>query len=158
MSFYKQQLSFRCGLDISDLDKKNNLSVNKAMVQNKDNEWIVKPFPKNYDSTRLISIDNELAKLIRSTGYIYHGDPGQISKEMNRLQKLLGIPAFSLHKCRHYFASKLHDSGISDQDIMDLGGWKTDHVMKAVYRHAMSDEKEKKRKKAAAVISDSICV
>lgn len=147
-----------CGLELSDLDNDGNLSISKSMVQNKDDEWIIKPYPKNFDSTRVVTIDKELAKLIRSTGYIYKGNPGQISKEMNRLQKLLGIPAFSLHKCRHYFASKLHDGGISDQDIMDLGGWKTDHVMKAVYRHAMSDEKEEKRKKAAAVISGAICV
>lgn len=146
-----------CGLTLSDLDKKNNLSINKAMVFNKDNQWIVKPFPKNYDSTRIITIDKDLAKLIRSTGCIYDGHPGQITEEMKRLQKKLGIPAFSLHKCHHYFASKLHDSGIPDQDIMDLGGWKTDHIMKSVYRHALKDEKEQKRKKAAAVISESIC-
>lgn len=145
-----------CALDLCDLDKDGNLSISKAKVIDKNNDWVVKPYPKNFDSTRVVTIDEDLACLIRSTGHIYNGSPGQISEEMNRLQKLLGIPAFSLHKCRHYFASKLHDCGISDQDIMDLGGWKTDHVMKAVYRHAMSDEKEEKRKKAAAVIASAI--
>ena len=52
------------------------------MVFNKDNQWIVKPFPKNYDSTRIITIDKDLAKLIRSTGCIYDGHPGQITEEM----------------------------------------------------------------------------
>ena len=39
----------------------------------------------------------------------------------------------------------LHRLGVSDAEIMKMGGWKTDHVMKTVYRHALG-EKETARK------------
>lgn len=35
--------------------------------------------------------------------------------------------------------------GVPDADIMKLGGWQSDHVMKSIYRNSMM-EKEKKRK------------
>jgi integrase len=50
------------------------------------------------------------------------------------------------HDLRHYFASYLHDKGFSDAEIMSLGGWKTDHVMKRVYRHAIKDKTNDKIK------------
>ena len=61
------------------------------------------------------------------------------------------------HQNKEHWNTIILDGSIPDQDIMDLGGWKTDHIMKSVYRHALKDEKEQKRKRAAAVISESIC-
>lgn len=37
----------------------------------------------------------------------------------------------------------MHAIGIPDQYIMDRGGWKTDRVLKKVYRNVISDEKKK---------------
>jgi integrase len=44
-----------------------------------------------------------------------------------------------MHDLRHYAASILHAIGIPDQYIMSRGGWKTDHVMKRVYRDTLTD-------------------
>ena len=41
---------------------------------------------------------------------------------------------FRFHDFRHYSASIMHAIGIPDQYIMARGGWKTDTVLKAVYR------------------------
>lgn len=57
-----------------------------------------------------------------------------------KLEKKAGMEPFSLHKLRHYFASNAHTLGIPDAYILKLGGWKTDSVMKNVYRHAQSDK------------------
>ena len=49
------------------------------------------------------------------------------------------LPEIRLHDLRHYSASILHAIGIPDQYIMSRGGWKTDNVMKRVYRDTLSD-------------------
>jgi integrase len=63
---------------------------------------------------------------------------------MRRALPKLGIPFFSLHKLRHFFASYSHELGYSDAVIQAIGGWETDHVMKSVYRHAMNKDQAKK--------------
>ena len=50
---------------------------------------------------------------------------------------------FRFHDLRHYSASSMHASGILDQYIMARGGWKTDTVLKAVYRNVINDEQKK---------------
>ena len=39
--------------------------------------------------------------------------------------------------------------GVPEADILKLGGWKSDHVMKSVYRHSMMDKEEKAKREAA---------
>ena len=50
---------------------------------------------------------------------------------------------FRFHDLRHYSASIMHAIGIPDQYIMARGGWKTDTVLKAVYRNVINDEQKK---------------
>jgi integrase len=127
-----------CALESSDLDG-NMLTINKAVVLDEDREWVVK-ITKTTESTRVIWVDDELADMVRDcNGRIYDAYPEGITKWLGRKQKKLGIPAFPLHRIRHYYASSAHAMGIPDSYIMASGGWKTDHVMKSVYRHAMSD-------------------
>jgi integrase len=64
---------------------------------------------------------------------------------MTDIQKKLGIPHFSLHKMRHFFASYMHQLGMSDKQIQEAGGWKTDGIMKTVYQHAMNMDEAKKK-------------
>ena len=39
--------------------------------------------------------------------------------------------------------------GIPEADILKMGGWETDHVMKSVYRHSMMEKEEKAKRDAA---------
>ena len=89
-------------------------------------------------STREVVIPAEVAARIRLQGYIYKGYPGGITKFLYSAERALGIPHFSIHKLRHYFASKLSSINVPEADIMRMGGWETDHVMKSVYRHSMN--------------------
>lgn len=142
-----------CALTPTDLSKDNELTINKALVLSPEREWVLKA-TKTTESTRTIVIPDYLADLIRKQGYIYDGYPGKITEQLNLVQKKLGIPRFSLHKLRHFFASYMHDLGYSDKQIQAMGGWKTDNVMKAVYTHAMDMEEVKK--KAASDINSLI--
>lgn len=140
LAVYGLRRSEICALDVSDLVG-NTITVCKGKVKNEANKWVVKPYPKNETSNRTVVVTDYLADLIRTTGHVFDGHPGMIYKALQKYQKELGIPSFPLHKLRHYFASFAHAEGIPDVYIMALGGWKTDYVMKSVYRHAFDEKK-----------------
>lgn len=134
LACYGLRRSEICALTPADLDG-NRLTINKAKVLGKDREWYIKA-TKTTSSTRTILIDDDLADLIRETGTVYDGYPNRIYWFLQKCQDKIGIPNFPLHYLRHYYASTAHALGIPDAVIMESGGWKTDHVMKRVYRHA----------------------
>ncbi len=113
----------------------NIVTINKAMVKDDQKQWVIK-VTKTESSTRTVIIDSDLADLIRSSGVVYSGNPDSIWQHLQRIQSRLGIPNFPLHNLRHYYASTMHDLGVPDAAIMAAGGWKTDHIMKNIYRHA----------------------
>lgn len=136
-----------CALEKTDLDG-NILTINKAKVQNSDNEWIIK-ISKTTSSTRTIYIPDELAKEINECDIICPMHPNQIYDGLQRFQKKLDIPKFRLHDFRHFYVSYAHNKGMSDADIIASTGHKTDYVMKNVYRHAMEKSKQEKQKEIA---------
>ena len=127
-----------CALTMDDV-KGNIVTITKALTYSKDKGWFVKPMPKTEESNREIFIPNALVEEIQSTGYIYDGFPNMLLKALHRYQKELGIPSFRFHDLRHFYASYAHSMGMSDADIMKSGGWRSSHVMKNVYRHAMKE-------------------
>ncbi len=129
--------------------------IDKALVLNENKEWVVKT-TKTTESTRDIIIPAELAQKIHSQGYVYHGHPGSITKCLERIEQRLGIPKFPLHKLRHYFASEMSALGVPEADILRMGGWETDHVMKSVYRHSMIEKEEKAKRDAADKLRDAL--
>lgn len=127
-----------CALTLDDLEG-NMIRVSKAKVQRPDQSWTIKETPKTAESNRNVYITDYVRDLILKQGYIYKGHPEHIKTKLEQVEQKLGIPHFTLHKLRHYFASMTHDMGISDADIMAMGGWKTDNVMKRVYRHSVAN-------------------
>lgn len=127
-----------CALTLEDLDG-NMLSVTKAKVQRPDEVWTIKDTPKTEESNRKVYVTDYVRDLILQQGYIYEGHPEHINTKLRKIEENLGIQHFSLHKMRHYFASMTHEMGLSDADIMAMGGWKTDNIMKTVYRHSIAN-------------------
>lgn len=143
-----------CALQITDLSDDDVIHVNKAMVQNKDGNWVIKG-TKTTESARDVPISHDLAEEIRAQGYVFNGYPGTISNFLAREQKKHNLPQFSLHKMRHFFASQLMDMGVNQKDIMELGGWKSDSansVMKTIYQHSVKAKTEEGRR----IISDNL--
>lgn len=129
--------------------------INKAKVPNEKKEWVTKT-TKTVSSTREIIIPACIASKIQEKGYVYSGNPDSISRYLYRTETELQIPHFSLHKLRHYFASQMSALDIPDADILKMGGWETDHVMKSVYRHSMMDKEEKAKRDAAEKLRDTL--
>lgn len=133
-----------CALDVSDLSESNVLSINKVMVQTKDGDFVIRHKTKTDKSTRELVLPTHIADLIRKQGFVYRGHPNSILDGLKAVEKRMKLPEFPPHRMRHFFASYLHDLGYTDEQIMAMGGWKTDHVMKTVYRHAMEMDEVKK--------------
>lgn len=140
--------------DISDLEG-NTLHIRRGMVQDTDDKWIIKETPKTERSVRDIVLPDKLADMIRAQGYIYNGHPEYIWRFLRKAQNELGIENFPLHKMRHFFASYAHNVlRLTDEQIMSAGGWKSDHILKSTYRHAMEEEASKT--KIAAAFGDML--
>ncbi len=136
-------------LTLDDLSEDNWLTINKALVEGVGGK--VLKTTKTTKSTRTIQIDPDLADLIRQQGFIYDGSGTRLSMIITSFEEAAGLPHFSFHKLRHFYASYMHSMGVPDQDILDGGGWETDKVMKSVYRHSL--DHEQKQKEMAALIS-----
>lgn len=134
------RLSEVCALTLDDIDVENNtLSINKALVKGKDNKYVLKT-TKTEAGTRDIFIPSSLIDEIMEQGKIYDGYPNNCLKALHRYQDELGIPQFRFHDLRHFFASYSHLQGMPEAAILSTGGWKSDHVMKSVYRHEMEQK------------------
>lgn len=147
LACYGMRRSEICALSLTDIDG-DVVHINKAMVQNENKKWIIKT-TKTTTSTREIIIPTIIADKIRKQGYVYKGHPNSITCYLTKAQVSLGIPHFSLHKLRHYFASQMSSIGIPEADILKLGGWETDRVMKSVYRHSMIEKEEDAKRNAS---------
>lgn len=132
-----------CALTLADLDG-DHLTINKALVYDNHGKYVLKPTPKTDASNRTIILPPELVQAINEKGFIYNHQPNSINKYLTRNLPKMGIPYFSIHQLRHFFASYAHDLGYSDAVIQSIGGWNTDHVMKSVYRYAMDESNAKK--------------
>lgn len=154
LACYGLRRSEICALTVDDISG-DVVRINKAKVLNEDAEWIEKA-TKTTSSTREIVIPMEIADKIRAQGYIYKGHPNIIARFLARTEDRLGIPRFPLHKLRHYFASKMSAMNVPEADIMRMGGWETDHVMKSVYRHSMMEKEEQAKREAAEKLRNAL--
>lgn len=142
-----------CALTVDDIEG-DVVHIRSALAIDSAKNKVMKS-TKTTESERDIMIPMEIADQIRQQGYVYQGHPNSISKCMERVEKELGIPHFSIHKLRHYFASKMLT--ITDsKTVQALGGWKTDNVLKTVYAHSLKDEQEKAKRAAVEKLSGSI--
>ena len=122
-----------------DLDG-NTLNITKAMVQNDKNEWVVK-VTKTPKSRRKIELPQDIADMIREKGVAFDCYPSGINKVITTACKRLGIEHITLHKLRHYFASKLITEKVDVMTIASLGGWSSPDMIYRRYGHAMADKK-----------------
>ena len=139
-----------CALESSDVDIENKtVSVNKAMAR-KNGIYVVKPTPKNDTSYRIIQLPGFVIDRIKDiNGRLIPSNPDIISRHFRQTIKDIGVPKFRFHDLRHYTVSIMHAKGVPDQYIMTYGGWKTDNVMKNVYRGIIDTEQQRFAKQMA---------
>lgn len=129
-----------CGLSINDING-NTIHVHHSLVLGSDKEWHLKA-PKTETSDRYIEAPSFVIDRIREVGHITSLNPHSITIMFQRVLVRNNINHFRFHDLRHYSASIRHALGIPDAYIMADGGWRSDKVLKSVYRHAMSDRRK----------------
>lgn len=154
LACYGLRRSEICALTLDDIDG-DVISINKAIVLDQNKEWVLKS-TKTTESERQIVVSNTIIQKIHEQGFVYKGNPNSLTDWLTRTQKKNNIPHFSLHKFRHYFASKMSEMNIPEADILSMGGWKTDYIMKGVYRHAMNKDNLTAKRNASDKLVNAI--
>lgn len=127
---------------LTDKDFRNGtVRVSKTMVRDVTGDWIIKA-PKTPGSIRTVPVPEEIMKMI-GKGKVVPWTPDMLTKKFLKLTD----NQFRFHDLRHYYASTAHYLGVPDAYIMANGGWKTDSVMKRVYREALEDKKKEENEK-----------
>lgn len=125
----------------------NYLTINKTSIYDENNHLITRDNTKTVESTREVYLPDSLIEEIKEAGTIFDLTPPMLVHTLHKYQDELGIERFRLHDLRAYYVSYAHSIGIPDVYIMKSGGWRTDYVMKSVYRNALKDQEEKMSKK-----------
>lgn len=121
------------------------LHVSRAIVQNKNNEFVEKDTTKTPTGDRYLTVPPYLAEKIEAKidagEPLYSITPGHMATSIRRVCRRCGLPELSLHDLRHQNASIMLSIGIPDKYAMERGGWASNYVMKQIYQHTMSDKR-----------------
>ena len=130
-----------CAATIEDIHG-HFLTIDKTRLYDENNQLMIRDNTKTEFSTREIYLPDALIEEIKQTGVIYDKTPPMLVKTLHKYQDMFGLEHFRLHDLRGYYASYAHSLGIPDEYILRSGGWKTDHVMKTVYRDTLKEKEE----------------
>ena len=141
---------------LTDTDIHDNfLHVSKSAVIDANHKIIIKK-PKTYHSDRYVTMPDIVREHVQNkTGRICPIALSTITREFDALRDRLGLRC-RFHDLRHYYASVLHSIGVPDQYIMESGGWKSDFMLKAVYRNTLDDFRAQNATKINQFFSQSV--
>jgi integrase len=131
------------GLKKSTSIKDGYLIINEVVVD-VNCEPIRKQQAKTFTRIRKHKIPEYIQKLIYNTNTddLVKMSGHAIYMRFRRLLKKNNLPHMTFHDLRHVNASVMALLRIPDKYAMERGGWKTDEVMKKVYTHTFSKERE----------------
>lgn len=125
-------------LDSSDIIG-NMIHVHRAGVYGPGNEYIIKELPKVDASDRYIQApDIVIDHLKGKEGLVCPIKPSGVTANFIRLRNKLGLSC-RFHDLRHFYASLQHALRYPDQYIQKSGGWKSDAMLKMIYRNTLDD-------------------
>lgn len=127
--------------------------INQVMVDAEEGS-VIKANAKTSTRLRMHRLPPYLLQLIENTEeyrkYRQTGADGllvpmthdQIYKRWTRICRRAGFE-MTFHDLRHMSASIMLALGVPDKYAMERGGWATPHVMKSVYQHTLSAERQR---------------
>lgn len=146
-----------CALELSDFDFENcTVHVCKAKLRDEKNRWITVDRTKTPESTRTVFLPPAVCEAVKRQGFVHRMIPETIGKKLRAVEEVLGMPHYSLHKFRHYFASSAHAANVPEAYILEQGGWSSPHVMKSVYRHVLESNQKQFSQQAVSHLQNLI--
>ena len=131
----------------------DTIHVHRAAVHDSEYNVVIKS-PKTYESDRYVRMPDLVREQITGkTGRIVPIGLSTLTRQFVTLRKSLGLRC-RFHDLRHYYASFQHAIGIPDQYIMQSGGWRSDSILKSVYRNTLDDVKKENDDQINSFISD----
>lgn len=128
------------------------VKVTKSLARSDKGGYVIK-LPKTPSSTRTVYVPIEILERFKGIeGRLIKMNMDDISKKFSGAVKKAGLPHFRFHDLRSYFATVSADLHIPDTYVLKSGGWKTDRVMKEIYRRTISESE----KRYADLYSDHI--
>ena len=128
-------------------DIKNGILTISEVIVKVDNEDIVKKQTKTVESTRQLVVPPYIMELIdqlpKEQEYLTTLNGTQIYKHFQKALKENGVERMAFHDLRHMNASVMLALGIPDKYAMERGGWSSPNIMKSVYQHTFSEERQK---------------
>lgn len=128
----------------------DTLILHKTVVTVKG-EHIEKDSTKTIESTRLVHLSERVQSLINALPEeqdkltLLSGQA--IYKRFVRLLEANNVKPMTFHDLRHMDASIMLMLNIPEKYAMERGGWSSPHIMKSVYQHTFSAEREAVEKK-----------
>lgn len=145
-------LAMWCSLRISEIrgikrtDIKGDILTIHSTIITVDGKHVEKDMTKTVESTRQIRLPKHLQQLINELPedqiYITTFSGQALYKRFTRLLESKGVQAMTFHDLRHMNASIMLLLGIPDKYAMERGGWSSPHVMKSVYQHTFTEERQ----------------
>lgn len=118
----------------------------KEVIVDVDNKPTLKNQAKAYYRIRSLKIPEYIQTLIDKTDknedYLVTLSGHAIYMRFMRILEKNNLPHMTFHDLRHVNASVMAQLRIPDKYAMERGGWKTDAVMKNVYQHTFSEQRE----------------
>lgn len=122
------------------------VTVKKARVRNKDNEWVEKG-TKTTGSTRTINAPDYImdklqeARRCSTSDHVVTIRGNCLYHRLKVILKNNGLPDIRFHDLRHTSASVMVLLNIPDKYAQRRGGWSTPNTMRKVYQHTMASKR-----------------
>ncbi|MDY4081191.1 MAG: site-specific integrase [Candidatus Metalachnospira sp.] len=118
----------------------------KEVIVDVDNKPVIKKQAKAFYRIRSLKIPTYIQNLINNTNpnedRLVTLSGHAIYMRFKRLLEKNNLPHMTFHDLRHVNASVMAQLRIPDKYAMERGGWKTDAVMKNIYQHTFSEQRE----------------
>lgn len=149
-----------CALEGRDVDRRHGLiRINKALAKGPDGTWVTKA-PKTRDSVRWVEVPAPVIDILPLEDRLVPILPDVVTLRFVKAVKRAGVPHFRFHDLRAFFASICVSSaiGAGELTVQQIGGWKTNNVLKRHYERTISDQRQKDTEKILAFFSDHLAI
>lgn len=138
----------------------SSVFVAGAIVPDENNTFVHKDENKTQQSRRTVPVfiprlRELLCAMDRDCDFIVSMHPDTLRKRVNAICKKAGLPEVGLHGLRRSFASLGHHLGLSEQEVMVIGGWDDYQTVHKHYLKLSAKDKLRGHEKMAKFYSQT---
>lgn len=123
----------------------DHISIRRTFDKGPDRKWHLMESPKSSAGYRDVPLPAPIMEQLHRlsdqsdqaalTFGIFGLNPTQIYERIQRAWEMAGTSSYGVHALRHYFATFMHESGVPDKYIAEIGGWENIETLQKIYQH-----------------------